>query len=166
MAVRSRTLFTKYAVDGTNNPNANGDYSTTAGEFVIEVPAGETKLNLSRVIVYIEDSGTFKAETYGALAALTNGVSLVIEKNGVETDLTDSTPIKTNAQWGRLCYDVDVKTWGNGNSATVVRWTFSKSGVDLSLQMGDRVIVRLNDNLTGLIDHTFLFQGYSENHGL
>ena len=166
MGIRSRTLFTKYARNSGGSATANGNYSVTPDDFFVEVPTNETKLICTRMIVYIEDAGTSKAETYGALTALTNGIEVILSRGVIETDLSDGVHVKSNAQWGRLCYDVDVKNWGNGNEAVVVRWTFSKSGTDLALAPGDKLIIRLSDNLTGLIDHTFLIQGYSENHGL
>lgn len=63
-----------------------------------------------------------------------------------------------------FCYDVELKSWGAGNEVLLVRYTFLKSGqfVRLVGDNNERLEVVLNDNLTGLIDHSFLIQGYIE----
>lgn len=147
---------------GTGTKNANGDYSTVSDIFYIQPPAG-TQYEINRMIVEIEDTAGFQAEEYGNLgAALTNGIT-VREQNGDGTviDLTDGIPIKTNAGWGALCYDVDLKTWGAGDEVLLVRWTFATAGNPLFLNGDslDRLEVILNDNFTGLVEHYFLVQG-------
>lgn len=148
--------------DGSGAKNANGDYSTVADIFYIQPPATQDYL-LTRLIVSIEDTQGMQAEEYGNLgAALTNGITVrVQDDSGTLVDLTDSAPVKTNAKWGALCYDVDLKSWGAGDELILVRWTFSRSGRDVLLRgdRNERLEVVLNDNLTGLISHEFLVQG-------
>ena len=46
----------------------------------------------------------------------------------------------------------------------VVRWTFAKSGAPIRLDgaKNARLEVLLNDDLTGLVDHHFVVQGYEQ----
>ena len=141
--------------DGSGTKVATGDYSTP-DEFLIS--AGTDTLKIERMIVYIEDGAATAYNKYGAMNALTNGIRIRV-KNSSGTfiaDLDDGLPIKTNGQWGRLCYDSTIL---GGNSVTV-RWTFAKAGQPLTLWPGDSLVVTLSDSMTGLTDHTFRVQGY------
>jgi len=150
--------------DGTTSggKNAIGNYASPT-RFYIQPAAGEVFI-IRRIIVEIEDGPTMRAERYGGLpAALPNGVIAQKATNGVQTlDLTDGIPVKTNAGWGRLCYDVDIKTWGAGDELLLVRWTFGASGTDIELigDNNDSLDIVLNDDFTGIIKQNFLVQGY------
>ena len=147
--------------DGTGTKNANGDYSTPD---IFYIAPDLKDMVLHRLIVLIEDGANMRAEHYGTLgAALTNGVVVrVSDPSGVLVDLTDESPIKTNAGWGALCYDVDVKAWGAGNDLLLVRWTFAKAGIPLVLdaKAGHKLEVVLSDDLQGLVRHYFMVQGW------
>lgn len=149
------------AGDGTGTKNANGNYSITPDEFKF-VPGDPCEIH--RMIVCAEDTSGMQASEYGNLgSALTNGVKISVERAGVEIlDLTDGITIKTNAGWGSICYDADVKTWGAGNELLTVRWTFAKTGAPLTLSNGEELIVTLNDDFTGLISHYFMIHGFHQ----
>jgi len=151
--------------DGSGTTNANLDYSSTAGKILIAPAAGEV-MRLTRMIGQLYDTSGMQAQEYGNLgAALTNGVSVQVVRDGVQTlDLTDNHAIKINAAWGGLCYDVDVKSWGSGNEMLLFRWTFSKMDTYIRLvgDENDALEVNFNDDLRGLIDHHYLVQGYYE----
>lgn len=147
--------------DGSGTTNANGDYSGTPDIFYIAPPAGET-YDLSRIIVSMEDTAGMQAQEYGNLgAALGTGVVLRVSDNGGVTNTLTPFNITTNSQWGALCYDVDVKSWGSGNELLAARFTFAKSGIPLKLDgtKGEKFEVVLSDDLRGLISHYFLVQG-------
>lgn len=148
--------------DGTGTKNANGNYSVTADDFFIQPAAGEVFV-LNRLIVELRDSQGIQAEEYGNLgSALSNGINIkVTDSSDVEIlDLTDGLPVTTNAAWGRMSYDVDVKSWGAGDEVLLCRWTFGASGRPLILKDQQKFKVTLNDNLTGLVAHYFMVQGY------
>ena len=151
--------------DGTGSINANGDYSSAAGIFYIQ-PSINENYRIARMLVSIEDTAGMQADEYGNIgSALTNGITLRKQNDlGTIVDYTDSNPVKTNSQWGGFCYDVDLKTWGAGNELIVVRWTFTRAGqfIRLSGQDSERLEIVVNDNLTGLVSHKFLAQGYIE----
>jgi hypothetical protein len=152
--------------DGTGTKSANGNYSAGgagATEFFIQPPAN-TLYVLHRMIIHIHDSTAFSAEKYGALAALANGISVTVDQisPAVElVDLTDGIPIKSNAEWGQVCFDVDLASYGQGDVYLNARWTFSKAGQPVVINENQKLAVTLNDDLTGLVDHYFMVQGYS-----
>lgn len=147
--------------DGTGNKNAIGNYSLGVENFYYQSTGYST---INRMIVSIEDGQNMRAEYYAALnGPLTNGILIkIIDSDGLTElrDITDNVPIVANAQWGALCYDVDIKTWGAGNEVLLVRWTFSAAGIDpISLSPGQSLRVILNDDFTGLVRHGFMIQG-------
>ena len=147
--------------DGTGTKNAIGNYSGAVEAFGITPPSGEV-YKITRMIVSVRDGNGFSAADYGNITnGLTNGISVYQVKGSlILNDLTDGVPIQTNAGWGTVCYDVDVKTWGVGEESLLVRWTFAKSGRPLTLGFGESLEVRLNDDLSDLSSHTFMVQGY------
>lgn len=147
--------------DGSGTINANGNYAAPT-RFYIQPAPGEI-IYIARLIVTIEDTTGFQAEEYGNLgAALTNGITLQRSVNGVQTANYTPATIKTNADWGTYCYDVDLKSWGAGDEVILVRWTLQQSGVGVILN-GDNLEsldIVLNDDLSGLITHFFVVQGH------
>jgi hypothetical protein len=142
------------------------DYSDAPGigatDYVIEPPEDEV-WDVHRLLVMIEDAGAFDAAKYGNAIDLTNGITLQIENAaGVINQIIPTYhPVKANADWGEWCYDVDVKSWGTGNEVMLVRWTFAKGGttIKLSGKRGEKLVVTLNDDFTGLVEHHMTVQG-------
>lgn len=158
--------------DGTGAFNATGDYSDGGlglTEFGIQPGPGEI-FDIARMIITIEDTGSFDSGSYGNNVTLTNGIA--IEKrvgtiNGasvLDQSLTGAQPIITNVGWGAYCFDVEVHTFGQGNEFLLARWTFLKAGVFLRLVGDDDeyFAVRLHDDFSGLVDHGFNLQGFIE----
>jgi len=149
--------------DGTGTKNANVDGSSTPQLFKIGSEEGRN-LNLARMVVSIRDTGTFTASDYGAAAALTNGIQVgIFDSNGdIVDDFLDGLNIKENSQWGRACYDVDLKTWGNGPSMLLVRWTFTRAGGFVYIPEGSTNTfgIKVQDNLTVLEEHYFFIEGF------
>jgi hypothetical protein len=123
-------------------------------------------MNLQRLLVNIEDVGNFDADNYGNNISLTsdNGVQVICSVNGVSTDHTDGLLIQSNAEWNRLAgIDTVLSDYGTGNQHLNVRYTMAKArpdGVVLKGDEGDRFIVRLKGNFTGLVSHYFMVQGF------
>jgi len=141
--------------------DAVGNYGT-AEEFKITCKAGNQKLHLARMIVYIEDAGTFDMEKYGNAITLSNGIHISVKDSG-GTEIADydgGVNVFTNGGWGALCHDITNHTFGSGNNSLTARWTFAKAGTPISLTSGQEFIITLEDNFTGLVGHTFMVQGY------
>lgn len=145
--------------DGSGTKNANGDY-TTPDEFFFSYPKA---VKIERMIVHISDTAMLQGQ-YGDLTALSTGYSVAVLDGAGATvvDLTDGVPIKANADFGRYCYDVNHHSWGTtpANELVQSRWTFSKAGYPLYIPAGYKLSITFSDNLTGLLEHYFMLQGY------
>jgi hypothetical protein len=147
-----------------------GNYSSPV-DFAYQTGTGEISV-IHRLIVSIGDSTTIKTDCYGGGSALSNGITVKVEKEDGTTvvDLNDGNlvPIKTTADWAKLCYDLNIFDTGAGQNTdyALIRWTFSRAGMPIILYDRDKLVITLNDNFTGLTDHTFKIQGYkfSENN--
>ena len=156
--------------DGTGTSDFIGAYNVTPVSGLLRAPIGDA-FHVGRLIVFIQDNAGMKSGNYATLgAALTNGITMTLESNGDTTpiEINDFTPggaIKTNADWGRLCYDVDVKSWGGaapGDDILLARFTFSKFtrvGDPLVLRGDDQIRMIFNDDFSTVIHHEFLFEG-------
>ena len=156
-----RAIYDFLRIDGTGSPNMAADYSGGTTDFYIEAPAGGYLL-LERALALIVDDANFTAGGYGGLAALANGLNLVVEDPGnVQVlELTSSMPIKTNQHWSRYCYDVTYASYGAGENYLAVRWTFARSGSPLVLPPGYTLRCEVSDDLSGLVEHCIGVQGY------
>ena len=160
--VPSEYLHYDYLSNGSTI-NAVGNYSGAEEHFKITCKEGSQKLHIYRLIIYLEDVGAFKSDRYGVDLVLTNGIHVRTHNGGdtVHADLTAADPIMTNAQWGALCYDVSLDTFGTGNNGSLtVRWTLANAGAPVTLSAGEYLAVDLEDDYTGLVKHTFMAQGY------
>ena len=146
--------------NGTGTKNAVGNYASAAQKFLVTAPS-DGELHVYRLILTIRDTGSFDAEDYGNGVALTNGIECGVydASDNLAYDLLDGEKVFSNSDWGRYCFDVDVKTWGAGDEYLVARWTFSKFGGPIQIQDGESVGVELNDNFTALVEHYFCFEG-------
>lgn len=148
--------------DGTGTTQAIGDYSATPLSLSFKHAEKEV-VHIHRMIVKVQDSGTFDAANYGNGITLTNGIT-VNHRDTNDTILETLTayPVKTTGDWAAQCFDVNHFAFGTGDEIIAVRWTFSKSGlpVKLKLHEGEYLEVYLNDDFTGLTDHVFKVDGY------
>lgn len=145
-----------------SDENARVDGSVTPVEFSY---APLKYAEIHRMIVTIEDSGSFTASTYGAVPALSSGVDIEYIRKGV-THLLAPMAITSNVHWA--CYSYDAREFslsGGGNKAFNVRWSFDRAGDPLKLDPGDSIVMRVNDDLTGLIGHRFMLQGQHVQRG-
>ena len=164
--VHAESQVYEYLRNGTHQ--AVGDYSDATGtgphELVYTCKTGSQKLYIYRMIIHIEDVGKFVSNKYGYDLDLIEGVHIAVH-NADETervDLDGSENVFTNAGWGALCYDTRVDQYGTGNAtgSLSVRWTFSRAGAPVMLHGGEHFVVTLNDDFTGLEQHTFMRQGH------
>lgn len=154
--------------DGTGTKIATGNYADGGSGltiFKIEPAAGEV-FRLSRILIHYADTGPVNnGDVYGNGITLTNGITVTLtDAFGTDVSLTNDTPIMTNNEWGRFCYDINITDFSSGSNYYQARWTFSRGGQFLRL-VGDEghvLKVTLNDDFTGLDDQTFVVQGYQE----
>lgn len=132
--------------------------------FYAEAQTGEI-LRIASLLVHIEDAATWDAAEYGNLgSALSVGIAVHTEDANDATliDLTDSDPVKSNADWGKFCYDTAYVAFGAGNDFLQAWWRFAENGIPIRLAAGERFVVTLNDDVDGLAAHSFVIQGYNE----
>lgn len=154
----------------SSSGSTNGNYgSHLTNENWEYAPSARSTMRVMRMLVTIEDTSGIAQDEYGNLgASLTSGILVRTADSSGATilDLLDGGAIRTNADWSRYCYDVQLHSWTASptNEMVSVRWTFDKAGVPIRLEGGksESIQVRLRDNLTGLVTHNFIVQGYFE----
>ena len=148
--------------NGTGVKNANGNYSIVPQDFFIQ-PGIDESFAISSLNVLIRDNGALKAEQYGSVAELTNGISIVKQTGSspvVSVDFTNGFPIKSNSDWGRFAFDVMPSDFGGGDNFFLVKWIFEPLPLLLKGKKLDKLVITLNDDLTPLIQHTFFVRGF------
>lgn len=160
--------------NGTGTKNAVGNYVDGALEIFYIQPPASTVYKITRLLVNVEDTKGMTGEEYADLgSALTVGVVIRVQgDSGTIVNLTDDLPVKANNQWSRFAYDVVVSNLsssglGSANDFVLSRWSFFKSNTVIRLDgdQNERLEVVLNDNLTGIVSHYFLVQGFTERTG-
>ena len=151
--------------DGSGTDEVVSDHAVTPDDYFIECPPGSSQdYVIIRMMVYIQDTGSFDSGGYGNGSALSNGLKLLLINGNespeyTEEDLTPK-PITTNGEWAGQCHDVDHQAYGQGDEYISARWTFAKSGRAILLKPGYKLVLRANDNFTGLVKHRFHVQGF------
>ena len=124
------------AVDGSTTPV---DYIYTA--------TGIGAARWNRSFIDLQDGNQdFLPENFGSITnGLTNGVDIIVQKDGVETILENW---KTNMDISMTCYDF---TSPFRTGSYIGRWTINSDiGSPITLFPNDQIIIRINDNLTTL----------------
>ena len=144
-----------------------GNYSVTPETFVLGPPTGQV-WKMHTLTVYIQDTGNFNVASYGNGITLTDGISIRLFSGETEIAnfMTDA-PVKTNAGWARLCFNVEYLSFGTGDNAFVARWQLRPSdyifmhglGLDPHPDVADQFRITLSDDFSGLTDHTVLLEG-------
>jgi hypothetical protein len=157
--------------DGTGEIDMVGDYSSSEGIFYL-TPGGASKLLINRLIVTVQDTGAFDAAKYGNNVTLTAGIVVEhVDSGDTLVKKLTPRPILTNTEWGSLCYDVVNLDFGIGDEILLVRWTLGKAEPAnfeekyaanypiYEIPNGEKIRVRLNDDLSGLVKHRICVQG-------
>lgn len=154
-----------FTVDGTANGSNDMivDGSTTPVEFCI--PSEESKDRFVKFIsIKLADAGA-KLDKFGALTALTNGVSFEWESQE-SGSLTIHDGLKDNLEFFRLSEQAPIITdlSGGGADAIIVSWDLSKIfgsqwGLRLSQGTTEKLIFRVNDALAGLAEFNIIGHG-------
>ena len=145
--------------DRTGETNATDDYSDDPVDFWTRYPLTATIADviLHTLTVQIADRGSLDAHKYGNNIELENGISVgLYDVNGnVIDDLTNGHPIITNADWSRAAGKDHLADYGQGPQYLSVQWDFGP----MTILPGQSFRVRLNDDFSKLIKHTFHLKG-------
>lgn len=149
--------------DGTGTTQMTGDYSGAGDEeFYIENTSPRKDIFLNRMIVSYNDTGSITALTYGCGITLAEGIKVEIQDaDGVVLkDMLGGVPVIYNESWAQICYDVRVGEALGANKIFGLRWTFGKSGSPAVLKPGQKLVMTCRDNMSGLLLHSAMVQGY------
>lgn len=149
--------------DGTGTLNMAVDGSSTPVTFKV-APSSGTILRIARIIVFVEDSGSFDADKWGNNITLANGQRLNVKQNGLTRNLLTQWNIKTSGDMAAVCHDATLNNWGQGNGFATFRLTFARAGqlVRLDGSKGDELQWVIRDDQTGLVKQYITFQGFYE----
>lgn len=155
--------------DGSGTKNAAVDHSGAAVAYKIkpntsaDPKVASEVFDIQKLNIVIEDDG-IKADLYGGLAALTNGIQvLILDANGTKIDLTNGVTIKKNYDYARLG-KVQESSTGAATNFVTVTIDFAKlnqynCGVRLDGAKSELLEVLLHDNFSGLTAHYFSAAG-------
>lgn len=132
----------------------------TPFKFYIEAQAGEI-LRIDSLQFQLADAAIVAIEYGGLGAALTVGITVQSLKatGTVYQDLTDAVPIKSNADLAKFCQVSSLLIEGAGADYLQALWTFANP---IRLKVGEQLVITLNDDLGGLVAHSFMAQGTDE----
>jgi len=120
---------------------------------------------VSQLRILVRDAviTSFSGSLYGTDIVLSNGIEVQVTDGdfSAKADLSNGDPILSNTDWQKFA-DPKFSTYSLGDRSTVFVWNFAAAGAPLILNGAneDRLVVLLEDNFTGLVDHTFTAQGY------
>lgn len=162
--VRIPTPFVRHLVhETTGSHDAIGNYSAAAVRFVLR-PAPGVLLEMTKLIVAIEDTGNLVDNKYGDTngALLANGMTLTKQDaDGVLQTFVGDHAIKSNEHWGHLDFDYTTLA-KNASPHGNVRWRLDEGeGVPLRLD-GDKnemFAITLEDDFSFLVLHEFIAHG-------
>lgn len=143
--------------DGTGTSNAIGNYASPT-RFMLKPAAGEL-LIINELHIYVEDGGAFDSGLYGNNIVLTNGINVELVQGSLVGNLQGANAIMSNSHWTRVTFSTQTMDFGSGNNAIAWRWSFKEMFVPLTLTAEDELAVILQDNFTGLVNHSFSARG-------
>ena len=155
-------LLRDMTLDGSpaGNPNANVDGSVTPVKFYI-TPSANQDIEVVQVGIEVSDSGNPGLDDYGNIAGpLLNGIQFFVEVDGVEVNVFN--PLTSNRELINLGPVVERAAF---SGSTVVNlysfnaWQHAKSGLMIRGDRNEKFGVKINDNLSSLIAHTFVVKG-------
>lgn len=147
---------------GSNDMRVNG--ATTSVDFSIDADQ-DFDYFIKSLHVKLADPGA-KLDKFGALNALTNGVSYLWKSNK-DGELTIHEGIKDNMEFFRLSdqYPQIIDLSGGGADAVIIAIDLAKLfgnpwGIRLVRSSEDKLIIRINDDLsTGLVEFNVIGYG-------
>ena len=154
-------FFLTQSGDGLGTFNHIGNYSAANTDMHY---LATTPFDIHTILINITDTPNFTHNDYGSLTVgtIVNGVKLIYYNKAAnyERELLSGYAFTQNHQWLQITPDVKLTTFaGNVQSLVITFDMVREYGTPFTLAIGDKFIVRLHDNFTGLIDHTFGIRG-------
>lgn len=152
-------FFMTQAGNNTGEINLIGNYSAAPVDFYYEAV---DRFEVITFLITISSSNKFNQTDYAdIIGGLTNGVGIFIKPAGqAEIRLLTNSNIKVNHEWYRLTEHIQLTSFfGNPQTLSMNINLVEDFGSSLTLNAGDRLIVRLNDNFSTLVSQTFMIRG-------
>lgn len=152
-------FFLTAAGDGSGAYNLIGNYSAAPTDFYYQATSRYEIYTLS---ITVSDASKFNQEFYGGIATgLTNGISFWFKfTSGTEIPILINNTLKYNYQWMEIASRVTLTSFdGTAQTLQIMIDIKDLFGKPFTLATGEQIIVRLNDNFTGLVGQTFRLQG-------
>lgn len=162
LQVRGQPCFHRFADtvgDGTGTKQATGNYSDGGlgvTDFFITPPAGRV-YQVHSMTIYVSDAALELYQYVGG-STLTVGIDVIRGPAGSEASLIDTPLITQLGHWLRQTASGSTMI-ANGSASDVFVATLPDITKPV-LEPGDKYIIRLNDDFSGLIEHTFFLHGF------
>lgn len=149
--------------DGSGDIDLVGDYSAAAQDFYIEFPY---HFSVKSLLISMALENKAELGVYGSIdvGELTNGVKFFIQFPGVaEVQLLAGLAFTCNCSWYRVTKDIELipfeDTLKSARMFPVLIDLEKRYGCYLNVVPGTKFIVRLHDDFTGLLRHSFNIGG-------
>jgi hypothetical protein len=156
--------------DGTGSINGSVAGSLGSPISLIIKPQPTQILYVTRILIFIEDSGTLDSGGFGNGAALTNGIIFRTYRWRGQTNeeilpslQENQLPIKKNQEFKALCHDEIFSNYGSGSQSLSWRYTFTKdtNGEPLALSgpSKEELHVVIQDDITKKCESLYIRAG-------
>jgi len=152
-------------LDGSGSDSVVGTWTAVApGLFWWECPAGAVAF-LSELIVWVYDETvTWAANKYGAIAKLANGIQLQVQRYDgaawqVVHDLLGGVPVTCNTDLEQHVHHLRYVSWAGNPQSLSAMFALNGSGGPTVLEAGDRIVLTARDDLAALDGHTWKVVG-------
>ena len=152
-------FFLTTAGNGTGVYNHSVNYSAAPTDIFY---IATSQYDVATFLIVISDNANFNQADYGAIAGgLTNGVKVFIQPAGqAEIPLLSGIAFKHNYEWLAITEHTNLSSFaGLAQTLTVAFDITFDYGKPINMNVGDKFIVRLNDDFSGLVSHTFGLRG-------
>ena len=159
-------IYQALSANGDGSGAISQNVSGTLGApvlFFVQPPSDE-RYFLKRINIEAIDLNWSNALQYGATgSALTNGIRTYVRNDsGILIEFTRDKKITRTHDWGLLSGVDAIVTGASGADPLLVRWTLER-GMGILILNGsenERLVISIEDDLTGLDDQIAMAQGY------
>jgi len=160
-----RPIYQFLTIDGSQDSShlITGDYSGAVEEFFIKPkptgsPGGSEIFLIKHFTVHIHDNNKLVAGGYVGSNPLINGIRIVLSKgadlsSNIINDFTSSAPIFVLANWSKYGGLTDFIEFGPGDEFLSINFEL-RTPIPVDGANDELFGVIVNDDFTGLIDHT------------
>ena len=158
-----QNLFRYLDASGFGGGSKDGAVDGSSTPVILKLKPENKIVRIHQLIVHIRCSNAgFDMDDYGDVSVLANGVLVQVKAlndDRVILDLLDGMPVQNNSAWARVTDNILNADIGAGDAFVTVRWNFVNSGRPVELTNKSYFTVTIQDNLAGLVEHTFMVQG-------